>query len=267
MNWDFLFLAPQTRSQSRCFSHEIEIFLASPSAEKQQKAKKSTNVGKFIKKVAEILWKIHENSFWVILMLSTGGEKMKEKFKTLSSLHEVQGHRRRPWESAFPLNLLVERYSYCARLVYPSRGQKMLRNNFLIKKRLVISRSDLRDEMDFSAVELFIKIHFSPRDQRGAWSANPLWIRNCDYVQRTGNPRHNPASFRKPLASIIMDGTVVRSLHSPKIRAALMSNPYNNNPMWILTRKFIFCFTLRLGLAENLPVDFCYPLTRLIQLA
>lgn len=29
-----------------------------------------------------------------------------------------------------------------------------------------------------------------------------------------------------------------------------MSNPYNNNPMWILTRKFIVRFTLRLGLAK-----------------
>lgn len=28
--------------------------------------------------------------------------------------------------------------------------------------------------------------------------------------------------------------------NSPKIRAALMNNPYNSNPMWILMKKFIF---------------------------
>lgn len=46
-------------------------------------------------------------------------------------------------------------------------------------------------------------------------------------------------------------------LYSPKIRAALMSNPYNNNPMWILTRKFIFHFTFGFVL-KNLKRFFTY---------
>lgn len=47
------------------------------------------------------------------------------------------------------------------------------------------------------------------------------------------------------------------TFYLPKIRAALMSNPYNNNPMWILMRKFIFHFTVSF-VYKNLARFFCF---------
>lgn len=108
----------------------------------------------------------------------------------------------------------------------------------------------------FSSTFFFVLLIIALNIAKSCCIINPRRIRNgdYDYIQRTNNLAvisFHPFSYHNE-SFLLKRFRERKALHYlPKIRAALMSNPYNNNPMWILTRKFIFHFTFGFVLKKS----------------